>query len=164
MQDSVSDFLKRYRSIRKRTLKLIEVVQPQHLDFTYKTGKFTIADQIRHIAEIERNLYAETIAGRKNMYKGCGKELADGYEQILAYLDQAHRESIEIFEKLKDHELQEVCYTPTGYAIKKGKWLELLAEHEIHHRAQIYLYLNLLDIKTPPMYGLTAEQVAVMSK
>jgi uncharacterized damage-inducible protein DinB len=75
-------------------------------------------------------------------------------------LKQAHEESLQIFSSLSDEDLQEKCYTPTGHAIRKGKWLELLAEHEIHHRAQIYLYLNLLDVTTPPMYGLTAEKVA----
>jgi uncharacterized damage-inducible protein DinB len=160
MQTKVNAFLKQYESIRKRTMKLIEVVQPEHLDFAYKKGKFTLADQIRHIAAIERYLYAETIVGRKNNYNGCGKELADGYEDIIVFLEQAHIESLQIFRSLNDRNLQEKCYTPTGYAIRKEKWLELLAEHEIHHRAQIYLYLNLLDVKTPPMYGLTAEKVA----
>jgi uncharacterized damage-inducible protein DinB len=160
MQAKVNAFLKQYKSIRKRTMKLIEVVQPEHLDFSYKKGKFTIADQIRHIAAIERYLYAETIVGRKNSYKGCGNELVNGYGNIIAFLKQAHEESLQIFSSLSDEDLQEKCYTPTGHAIRKGKWLELLAEHEIHHRAQIYLYLNLLDVTTPPMYGLTAEKVA----
>ena len=162
MKTRLNEFLKQYESIRKRTLKLIEVVQPQHLDFAYKKGKFTIADQIRHIAAIERYLFAETCVGRKNSYKGCGKELADGYENILAFFNRAHAESLQIFQSLDDSKLQEECFTPTGYAIKKGKWLALLAEHEIHHRAELYLYLNLLDVKTPPMYGLTAEEVAEM--
>lgn len=162
MQNQVNSFLKQYESIRKRTLRLIEVVQPQHLDFSYKKGKFTLADQIRHIGAIERYLYAETIADRENMYKGCGKELADGYENIVAFLNQMHHESLRIFRSLSDSDLEEKCFTPTGYAIQKGKWLELLAEHEIHHRAEIYLYLNLLEVKTPPMYGLTAEEVASM--
>ncbi|MEZ4918405.1 MAG: DinB family protein [Saprospiraceae bacterium] len=160
MQSNVQTFLRQYKSIRKRTLKLLEVVQPQHLDFAYKPGKFTLADQMRHIGAIERYLYAETIADRKNAYRGCGKELADGYENILAFLHQTHAESLEIFENLTDSQLDEICYTPTGHPIKKGKWMELLAEHEIHHRAEIYLYLNLLDVQTPPMYGLTAEEVA----
>ncbi len=164
MQDKLNDFLKKHKGIRRRTLKLIEVIEPQQLDFAYKKGKFTIADQVRHIGAIERNLFAETIAGRKNTYKGCGKELADGYENIVKYLNQTHAESLEIFQSLTDTELQEVCYTPTGHAVQKGKWLELLAEHEIHHRAEIYLYLNLLDVKTPPIYGLTAEEVAEMSE
>ena len=160
MQNRIDTFLKQYASIRKRTMKLLEVVASQHLDFAYKEGKFTLADQMRHIGAIERYLYAETIADRPNQYKGCGKDLADGLDNIMAFLDRTHQESMEIFGGLNDSVLQTNCLTPTGYAIKKGKWLELLAEHEIHHRAEIYLYLNLLDVKTPPMYGLTAEEVA----
>lgn len=164
MQNKLNDFLKKYKGIRRRTLKLIEVIEPQHLDFAYKEGKFTVADQIRHIGAIERYLFAETIVGRKNKYRSCGKELADGYENIIEYLNRTHNESLEIFQSLTDQELEDFCYTPTGHAVQKGKWLELLAEHEIHHRAEIYLYLNLLDVKTPPIYGLTAEEVAEMSK
>lgn len=160
MQTRLNTFLKQYESIRKRTLNLIEVIQPQHLDFAYKQGKFTIADQIRHIAAIERYMFAETCAGRKNAYRGCGKELADGYDNIMEFFNRTHSESLEIFRGFTDSSLEEECLTPTGYAIKRGKWLELLAEHEIHHRAEIYIYLNLLDVKTPPMYGLTAEEVA----
>jgi hypothetical protein len=30
-------------------------------------------------------------------------------------------------------------------------------EHEIHHRGQIYIYLALLEVPTPPLYGLTSD-------
>jgi len=32
-------------------------------------------------------------------------------------------------------------------------------EHEVHHRGQIYLMLGMLGIPTPPLYGLTSEEV-----
>jgi len=35
-----------------------------------------------------------------------------------------------------------------------------MVEHEIHHRGQLYTYLGLLGVPTPPLYGLTAEQAA----
>jgi uncharacterized damage-inducible protein DinB len=35
----------------------------------------------------------------------------------------------------------------------------LMVEHEIHHRGQIYLYLSMLNVATPPLYGLTSEQL-----
>jgi uncharacterized damage-inducible protein DinB len=44
-----------------------------------------------------------------------------------------------------------------------GKWLRSMAEHEIHHRGQIYLMLGLLGIATPPLYGLTSEEVRARS-
>ncbi len=38
-----------------------------------------------------------------------------------------------------------------------------MIEHEIHHRGQIYLYLAMLDVPTPPLYGLTEEEVKARS-
>ena len=51
-------------------------------------GAFTFGDLIRHLATIERYMYAETVAGRPSRYPGCGRELADGYEAVLAYANQ----------------------------------------------------------------------------
>lgn len=49
--------------------------------------------------------------------------------------------------------------TPDGSRITVWKWLRLMMEHEIHHRGQIYLYLAMLEIATPPIYGLTSEEL-----
>jgi uncharacterized damage-inducible protein DinB len=38
-----------------------------------------------------------------------------------------------------------------------------MVEHEIHHRGQIYTYLAMLDVPTPPIYGLTSEEVRARS-
>jgi uncharacterized damage-inducible protein DinB len=39
-----------------------------------------------------------------------------------------------------------------------------MVEHEVHHRSQIYVYLGMLGIQTPPIYGLTSEEVRERSK
>jgi uncharacterized damage-inducible protein DinB len=38
-----------------------------------------------------------------------------------------------------------------------------MVEHEVHHRGQIYLMLNLLQVPTPPIFGLTEEEVHARS-
>jgi uncharacterized damage-inducible protein DinB len=129
------------------------------MDFAYMPGKFTIADLIRHIATIERYMYAETIAGRKSAYPGCGKELADGYENVLKYFNDLHGEAIEIFKGLSDEDLKRKCMTPANMEITIWKWLRAMVEHEIHHRGQLYIYLNMLNVNTPPLFGLTSEEV-----
>ncbi|WP_223609463.1 DinB family protein [Chryseobacterium sp. OSA05B] len=160
---SVTSFIDYYEKVRARTLRLIEVVPPEHLDFSYKPGKFTIGDQIRHIAAIERYMYGETISGRKSAYQGCGKELADGYETIIAFFNEMHRQTIEIIRGLSDEDLNRKCLTPPGNEISVWKWLRAMIEHEIHHRGELYIYLNLLDVKTPQIYGFSAEEVQDMS-
>ena len=89
--------------------------------------------------------------------------LADGFHATLAYLDNSNAESMAILRSLTPEQFNARCQTPDGAAITVWKWLRLMAEHEIHHRGQIYLYLSLLGVRTPPLYGLTSEEVRARS-
>lgn len=161
---TIPGFLQYYEKIRQRTQMLITVVPPDALDWSYMPGKFTIADQIRHIAAIERYMFIETIVGRPCSYTGCGKDLADGYDAVLKYFYEKHEESVAILHGLDNADLQRLCTTPAGIQIKVWKWLRSMVEHEIHHRAQMYIYLNMLGVKTPPMFGLSSEEIIQYSQ
>jgi len=156
---SIGPFLDYYERIRERTNKVIKCIPPERIDWTHKEGKFTFADLIRHVAAIERYMYAETVQLKPSCYPGHSKDLADGYENVLGFMERAHRESVEIFGRLSYEDLKRKCMTPGGTPITIWKWLRALVEHEIHHRAQIYTYLAMIEIPTPPIYGLTSEEV-----
>ena len=83
------------------------------------------------------------------------------YEEIISLIETLHRESLEIISRLTD--LNGECRTPDGVAMTTWKWLRAMVEHEVHHRGQIYIYLALLEVPTPPLYGLTSEQVTELS-
>ena len=108
-------------------------------------------------------MWAETLQNQPSRFTTQGKELADGLEKILAFMERLHAESMEIFSRLSDADLQRKCQTPDSAPITTWKWLRLMVEHEIHHRGQIYLYLGILDIPAPAFYGLTSEQVRAHS-
>lgn len=152
-------FLEYLDKVHQRTMRVVRCIPPDKLEWTYRVGKFTLGDLLRHIAAIERYMFAETIAGHPSSYPGCGKELADGYENVLRFMEERHAESVAIFSRLTESDLQRKCMTPDGASITVWKWLRSMLEHEIHHRGQMYLYLALLEVPTPPLYGLTSEQV-----
>jgi len=156
---TIDPFLDYYEKIRHRTMKVINQIPPEKIDWTYKEGKFTFADLIRHLATIERYMYAENAQLKPSRYPGHGKELADGYDNILAYMNQMHKESMEIFSKLRNEDLQKRCKTPGEAEIAVWKWLRAMVEHEIHHRGQIYIYLSMIEVSATPIYGLTSEEV-----
>ena len=156
---SINSFLDYYERIRERTNRVINCIPHTKMDWAYRPGKFTIADLVRHIASIERNMYAENVMGRPSRYNGCGKELADVPEAVISYFNNMHLESVGIFRTLGASDLQRTCTTPAGTQIPIWKWLRAMVEHEIHHRGELYIFLNLLEVKTPPMFGLTAEEV-----
>ena len=157
-------FLDYLDKVRQRTMRVVRCIPPERLEWTYREGKFTFGDLARHIATIERYMFAETIAGRPSAYPGCGKELADGHENVLRFMEKLHGESVGIFSKLSEADLQRKCTTPEGASITVWKWLRAMVEHEIHHRGQIYLYLALIEVPSPPLYGLTSEQVRERSR
>jgi uncharacterized damage-inducible protein DinB len=158
MQD-LPTFLDYCEKIHHRTLRVARCIPADKVEWTYREGQFTLGDLVRHIATINRYMYAETVSGRPSRYAGCGQELADGYEQVLAFAERMHRESLEIFARLTPEQFIEKCMTPDGTPITTWKWLRAMVEHEVHHRGQIYLYLSMLGVATPPLYGLTSEQV-----
>lgn len=160
---TIQPFLHYFGNVRERTLRVARCIPPDKIDWTYAEGKFTLGDLLRHIAVAERYMWAETVQGKPSRFTTQGKELASRLEEVLAFMHRMHAESMEIFGKLSDADLQLKCKTPDDAEITRWKWLRLMAEHEIHHRGQIYLYLGMLGVPTPPLYGLTSEQVRARS-
>lgn len=156
---SIDAFLKYLDSVRQRTMRVVRCIPAEKLEWSYRDGKFTLGDLVRHIATTERYMWAENVQGRPSRYAGCGKDLADGYDAVLQLMERLHRESVEVFSQLSDQDLKRKCTTPDGASITIWQWLRAMVEHEIHHRGQIYIYLAMLGVPTPPLFGLTSEQV-----
>lgn len=109
-------------------------------------------------------MYAENAHGRPSRYPGHGRELADGYGDVTAYLDRCHTEAMQEFRALTPAQWSGHAVTPAGTPISTWKWLRAMIEHEAHHRGQLYLMLQMLDVRTPPIFGLTEEEVAERSR
>jgi len=157
--EKVTEFVNYFERIRERSMRVVAVVPPDKIDWTYREGKFTLGDLLRHLGAIERWMFAENAQRRPSRYPGHGRELADGHATIIDYMQRMHNESMSIFRSLTDDDLEQKCMTPGGVELRIGKWLRSMVEHEVHHRGQIYLYLAMLDVPTPPLYGLTEEEV-----
>ena len=165
-----------WEKVRQRTLRVIACIPLEKFDWTYAEGKFSFADIIRHLATIERFMYAENVQFKPSRYPGHSAEAAigldganasqpaDSPERVLAFFNLMHQESVAIFSRLTAEDLQKKCVTPGGVSITVWKWLRAMVEHEVHHRAQIYIYLGMLGIPTPPIYGLTSEEVKARSQ
>jgi uncharacterized damage-inducible protein DinB len=160
---AIDSFLEHLGKVRGRTRRVAACIPPERVEWSYAPGKFSCGDLLRHVAGLERWMFVENVLGRPSRYPGHGPELAPGLDATLAYLDRLHQESVALLAPLSAADLQRPCTTPGGAAMRAWKWLRLMVEHEIHHRGQLYLYLAALGVATPPLYGLTAEEVRARS-
>ncbi len=159
----VAPFLDYLDRVHERTRRIVECVGEQDLEWEAAPGRMTPGDLIRHLATIERYMYAETVHGRPSAFPGHGPDLANGLAATKAFYDRLHAESRALFAELTDARLAEKCQTPAGTPISVGKWLRAMLEHEAHHRGQLYFLLGMRGVPTPPIYGLTAEEVQARS-
>jgi uncharacterized damage-inducible protein DinB len=156
---SIGTYLDYYDSIRARTARVVALIPDASMEWRPAPDRFSFGDLVRHLSAYERWVFAETAAGRPTRYPGHGPELAATPAAVHAYFEQTHAESMAIFRGMTYEDLTRRCVTPAGAAIDIWKWLRAMVEHEVHHRGQIYLMLGLLGVATPPLFGLTSEQV-----
>jgi uncharacterized damage-inducible protein DinB len=157
------DFLHNFEQIRGRTMRLVRRIPPDKIEWTCRTGEFTLGDLARHIAATERYVFAECAFARPSRYKGCGRELADGLDNVIAFMEGMHSESMGIFSGMTQADFEKKGTSPEGVPITAWKLLRSMLEHEIHHRGQIYVYLGILGVPAPSLYTLNERQLQAHS-
>lgn len=158
-----ASFVSYWRGFRTRTRRLLPLIPEEALEWSPGAGRWTFGDQFRHLAAIERWMYAENVQGRPSRYPGHGEDLARGTEAIGGLLDDWHAAACAIFGGLAAADLAGKSVTPAGSPITTAKWLRAMVEHEAHHRGQIHLMMSLRGLAAPPLFGLTEEEVRARS-
>jgi uncharacterized damage-inducible protein DinB len=155
----IESFLAYLETIRERTLRVVRAVPPEKLEWRHADDVFSCGDLARHIAAVERYTFTENALGRPSLYQGCGPELAEGHENVLAFMERMHRESVAMLKSLTPDDLAGKGMSPQGVPVTAWKLLRAMIEHEVHHRGEIYVYLALLGVPRPPLYGVTESEL-----
>jgi uncharacterized damage-inducible protein DinB len=156
---NIESFLAYFETIRERTLRVLRAVPPEKLEWRHADDVFSCGDLARHIAAVERYTFAENALGRPSRYGGCGPELADGQENVISFMQRMHRETVEMLQHMTPDQLAGKGVTPQGAPITAWKLLRAMVEHEVHHRGEMYVYLALLGVERPPLYGATERDL-----
>lgn len=162
--DSIKGFLRYYANVRETTNQLVQIIPPDKVDWRYLPGKFSIGDLLRHIAAVERYLFIEMAMGRPSKYVGCGPELAETYDDIVRFMQATHEESMSLLSTLTDDDLGRLMISANGSKTPLSSFLRALVIHEVHHRGALCIYLNLLGLTTPPIFGVSEEQLVQFSE
>lgn len=164
MIEHVDQFIGYFDSIRRRTLTYARTIPPDQIDWRPKAGELTCGDIIRHLAAAELMFVGAAVEGT---WRYAGHERDDEHMNLadtLNSLEASHTTAMKTLTTLNDADLIQPRPSLTGgQPIKAWRLLMAMVEHEIHHRSQLAVYLSLLGIEPPQIYGLGVEDVIALA-
>jgi uncharacterized damage-inducible protein DinB len=147
------------------TRKVLMGVPADQLDWTPHEKSMSLGQLATHLAQLP--------GWTGPVLQESGLNLAELDEEALAPRSQGPKGILELFDKLaadaqkalekvRESAMEDPWTLQSGETeiFTRPRWAvfrQVVMNHIVHHRAQLGLYLRLLDLPVPPTYGPTAD-------
>lgn len=145
------------------TRRVLERVPAGRFDFKPHEKSFSLEDLASHLANIPSWTAITLKTEELDMGQDFGPRDTSDTEALLAHFDRHVAEGRTALEKATVPDMavpwtlrvgEQVVFTlPRGVVMRS-----FVMNHMIHHRAQLTVYLRLLDVPVPGVYGPSADE------
>jgi len=154
-----------YESANSR--KLLELIPFEKGDFKPHEKSMTLKRLAVHVAEITGWWKECVINDELDFSKGdFTPKVFNSVEELLAFHDMLVENAVKILSETTDEQFMQPWTMRNGETIyftmpKVSVCRTWCLNHLYHHRGQLTVYLRLLDIPLPGMYGPTADSAGM---
>lgn len=151
---AISDIREHLERFREVTLQTLEWVPEEKLHFSPQEGLRPFDEHFLHIARTEEYHVRGLLLGdwsRERYFSRPDPLTRDALRRVL---DETRAVTLDALDRLDPARLDEqvqVPDVPVDWTLRG--WLWYLVEHEVHHKAQLALYLRLVGV-VPPFFAL----------
>jgi uncharacterized damage-inducible protein DinB len=159
---TISELIQEFEAEARTTRRVLERVPSDKLTWTPHTKSMSLGRLAMHLASAPAAISGWPIADQFKL-KGDATPLPTSTDQIVAAHDRGVEQVKANLEQIGDSGLG-ASWTGTsgGKTLmtmpKAGLLRALLMNHTYHHRGQLSVYLRLLDVPVPPIYGPSADE------
>ena len=155
-------FLKELEQETKTTRKMLACVPEDKYDWKPHEKSMAMLRLATHIAElpgwISMAIHTDELDFSNNTY---APKIVKKNAELMAYLEKSFADAKADLEKSQDDILSKKWILRNGETIyntsTKGETIRVAISQTIHHRAQLGVYLRLLNIPIPGSYGPSAD-------
>ncbi len=149
------------------TKRILERVPEGKFDWKPHEKSMTLGRLTSHVAELPGFLNSILIMDEFDFAKGHYKSsLATTPEELMNVFQQKLDEVVQTLQNTSDEKMQ------ANFTLRNGDRVfatiprmvavrSMALNHMIHHRGQIAVYLRLLDIPVPGLYGPSADEMQI---
>lgn len=159
----MESFLQELEHESTGTRKMLALVPKDKSDWKPHPKSMKLKDLATHIADLPTwitmaiNQDGLDFAASPYNPKDC-----NGGEELVAYFNQNLAEAIQVLKSSKDNILEEMWTLRSGDTVYMQQNRLNTIRHSfcqmVHHRAQLGVYLRLLNIPIPGVYGPSADE------
>jgi uncharacterized damage-inducible protein DinB len=160
---AISAILQEFREESAITKRVLDRVPADKLTWTPHPKSMTLGQLAGHIAGIPGRISRMAQQDSFDVLKGSFvPEQPKSFEEILATLDQGVRDAEQILQDMTEDRLagtfrlmkgeRELFCQPRARVVRT-----IMLNHWYHHRGQLSVYLRLLDVPLPVIYGRSAD-------
>ena len=146
------------------TRKALEAVPEDEFDFKPHTKSFSLHELAGHLANIPQWVPITLNEDSFDMEAPYERYVPGTKQEMLDHFDQGIAAARDLIENASGETLMEMWRLMKGDAVefempKAAVLRSFIFNHNVHHRAQLGVYLRLLDVTVPGHYGPTADDM-----
>lgn len=145
--------------------KVLERIPTDKFDWKPHEKSMSIKQLSVHVAEITGLISLIINQDELDFAKVTKKPEINSAEELVAFYKKLKQKSLEALDVVSDEELNKIWVMRSGDHIimklpKKDMIRVMAMSHAYHHRGQLSVYLRLLDIPVPSIYGPSADEAS----
>lgn len=160
---TIQPLLKELEQEARTTRKMLERVPTEYFNWQPHKKSMTIQQLATHIAElpnwVSMAVSTDGLDFAENPYQ---PEVVNNTAELLEYFERSLLDGREHLERASEEALDESWTLRNGEQIynvySKSEVIRVAFCQIVHHRAQLGVYLRLLDIPIPGSYGPSADE------
>ena len=162
MMSMTDAILREFDNEAGTTRRVLERVPADKLEWKPHPKSMSLGVLALHVAA-SPGVICGWAAEDETTFKGEPSPSPTSTDEILAAHDQSVKKSKEILGSLGDEGLQKMWTAKAGgntlMTMPKAALVRaIVMNHWIHHRGQLSVYLRLLDVPVPSIYGPSADE------
>ena len=157
------DFLAEFDMETENTRRVLERIPDDKLDFKPHPKSLTLLQLAGHVANLPSWTAVTFGMDELDMSQPFDRHEPETKADVLAQFERTKAEARSVLEGVTADDLAAPWTLRTGdevhFTMPKGVVLrQFVLNHVVHHRAQLHVYLRLLDVPVPGLYGPSADE------
>jgi uncharacterized damage-inducible protein DinB len=146
------------------TKKILERVPIEKADWKPHEKSFTLGRLATHVAEIPHwTSRIITIDDWDFLARGFSAQVAQTHDELMQIFSDKLGQAIADLNSMKDEDFEKIWIVRRGDQMRRELPKKIAIRnwgfnHLIHHRGQLSVYLRLLNVPVPGMYGPSADE------